>query len=322
MTALSSTEDKVKGFDAGAVDYVTKPFRQEEILARVTTHLQIRDLTRSLQEANIELSQTLDHLKATQNQLIETEKMAALGGLVAGIAHTINTPIGIGVTAASALELETRNLLEAYQNDAMTRSVLHTYLTMAVKSSQLILDNLLRAADLIRSFKQVAVDRTTIEARAFPVKSYLEDTLRSVKSKVEQARLSLVIEGDDTIIINSYPGAFAQVITNLVMNSITHAYPGKESGNLSFLLKTQGDRLVIEYADDGCGIPVEHLNKIFDPFFTTARNRGGIGLGMYIVYNLVTQKLKGTIHCESQVGAGTKFILTLPQWACTSSNPG
>lgn len=313
MTALSSTEDKIKGFEVGAVDYVPKPFRQEEIRARVTTHLQIRDLTQNLQKANLELFQTLERLKATQHQLIETEKMAALGGLVAGIAHTINTPIGIGVTAASALELETRNLLQAYQHDEMTRSAFQNYLDMAMKSSQLILDNLLRAADLVRSFKQVTVDQSTVGAREFHVKSYLEDTLRSVNSEIEQARLSLVIEGDDGISINSYPGAFAQVITNLVSNSITHAYQDKESGTLSFFLKKEGDRVIIEYTDDGCGIPAEHLNKIFDPFFTTARNRGGVGLGMYIVYNLVTQKLQGTIHCESQVGSGTTFTLTLPR---------
>jgi len=312
MTALSSTEDKIKGFQAGAVDYITKPFRQEEILARVNTHLQIRDLTRSLQKANQELMTTLEHLKATQNQLVETEKMAALGGLVSGMAHTINTPLGIGVTAASALELETRNLIEAYQGDKMTRSALQAYLAMASKSSQLILDNLLRAADLVRSFKQVAVDQSAIGSRAFPVKKYIEDTVRSLQSKIDESRLSLVIEGDEGLIISSYPGVFAQVISNLVLNSITHAYPQNESGQLRFLLKKQKKHLLIEYSDDGSGIPAEYLTKIFDPFFTTARNRGGIGLGMYIVYNLVTQKLHGTIQCDSQVGIGTTFTIELP----------
>ena len=312
MTALSSTEDKVRGFQVGAVDYVTKPFRQEEILARVTTHLQIRDLNRSLHEANQELVTTLDHLKATQAQLIESEKMAALGGLMSGMAHTINTPLGIGVTAASALELETRNLIEAYQNDKMTRTALQTYFTMASKSSQLILDNLLRAADLVRSFKQVAVDQSMIDARAFSVKEYIDDTIRSLQSKVNQSRLTLVIAGDENVMITSYPGVFAQIIANLILNSITHAYPKNESGHVRFLLKHENEHVIIEYSDDGCGIPAEHLSKIFDPFFTTARNRGGIGLGMYIVYNLVTQKLRGTIQCESLAGVGTTFTIKLP----------
>jgi signal transduction histidine kinase len=312
MTALTSTADKVKGFKVGAVDYVTKPFRQEEILARVTTHLHIRDLTQSLQNTNRELVQTLDELKATQKQLIETEKMAALGGLVSGVAHTINTPIGIGVTAASALELETRTLFEIYENGEMTRSALQAYLEKTMQSSRLILDNLLRAADLVRNFKQVAVDQSGPETREFPVKHYIETTALSLKSKISQAQLSLVVNGDDTITINSYPGAFAQIISNLIMNSVNHAYRDEESGMLCFNLIREQDRLIIEYADDGCGIPAENLEKIFDPFFTTARTRGGIGLGMYIVYNLVTQKLKGTIFCESQVGEGTKFILNLP----------
>ncbi len=312
MTALARTKDKVKGFKAGAVDYVTKPFHQEEILARVTTHLRIRDLTQSLQNTNRELAQALENFKATQKQLIETEKMAALSSLVSGMAHTINTPIGIGVTAASSLELETRSLCEACEDGKITRSTLQAYLNRAIQSSQLILDNLLRAADLVRSFKQVAVDQTDLGARVFPVKTYIENTLLSLKSKIEQAQLSPIVNGDDNITITSYPGVFAQVITHLVMNSITHAYQSKESGKLDFDLRRKQDRLIIEYSDDGCGIPAENLNKIFDPFFTTARNRGGIGLGMYIVYNLVTQKLKGTIHCESQVGSGTKFILDLP----------
>lgn len=312
MTALSSTEDKIKGFQAGAVDYITKPFRQEEILARVTTHLQIRDLTRSLQTTNQDLLTTLDNLKATQAQLVESEKMAALGGLVSGMAHTINTPLGIGVTAASALELETRNLIEAYQNDKMTRTALQSYFTMASKSSQLILDNLLRAADLVRSFKQVAVDQSSVGARTFSVKSYIEDTIRSVQSKIDQSQLRIIIAGDDDVSITSYPGVFAQVITNLILNSLTHAYPKNESGRIRFLLEQQEDHVMIEYSDDGCGIPAEHVTKIFDPFFTTARNRGGIGLGMYIVYNLVTQKLRGTIQCESRVGVGTTFTIALP----------
>jgi two-component system, NtrC family, sensor kinase len=312
MTALSGTEDKVKGFQIGAVDYVTKPFRQEEILARVSTHLQIRDLTRSLQSANEDLSQALTNLKATQNQLIETEKMAALSGLVSGIAHTINTPIGIGVTAASALELETRTLRDAYQHDRMTRSGLEAYLSTAAQSSQLILDNLLRAADLVRSFKQVAVDQSTIGARVFVVRTCIEDVIQSLKSKLEHAKLTCVIEGDETFSMNSYPGVLSQILTNLMTNSMTHAYPDNRAGQLSFHLLKQEQHVILHYADDGCGIPPEHLNKIFDPFFTTARNRGGIGLGMYIVYNLVTQKLHGTIHCQSQVDAGTQFTISLP----------
>jgi two-component system NtrC family sensor kinase len=308
MTALAANaEDKVKGFEVGAIDYITKPFYREEILARVTTHLDVLNLTRNLQTTNRELIRTLTDLKTTQNQLVESKKMAALGELVVGVAHELNTPLGVGITAASA-----KSLVEAYENGQMTQSTLHAYLNLATQSSQFILENLLRAADLVRSFKQIAVDQTNRGSRVFPVKAYIEGTLLSLIPKVKRTRHTLTIRGDDTISIDTDPGAFSQIIASLVMNSMTHAYQNNEHGHLYFDLRREQDRLIIEYSDDGCGIPAEHLSKIFDPFFTTARSRGGAGLGLYIVYTLVTQKLKGTIHCESQVGMGTKFILNLP----------
>ncbi len=129
---------------------------------------------------------------------------------------------------------------------------------------------------------------------------------------MNQSQLTLVIAGDENVTITSYPGVFVQVISNLILNSMTHAYPKNESGHVRFLLKQEKKLVIIEYSDDGCGIPAEHLSKIFDPFFTTARTRGGIGLGLYIVYNLVTQKLRGTIQCESLAGVGTTFTIQLP----------
>jgi predicted ATPase/signal transduction histidine kinase/tRNA A-37 threonylcarbamoyl transferase component Bud32 len=262
-------------------------------------------------ERTHKLSQTLEHLKATQAQLIESEKMAALGSLVAGVAHEINTPVGIGVTAASTLENETQTLLAAYKT-GLKRSDLKTYIKTAMQCSQLILSNLERAAKLVHSFKQVAVDQTSLEKRAFTVKNYLEATLRSLAPHLKPTKHTIQIIGDEEITLNSYPGAFSQIATNLVMNSISHAYKAGEVGQLSFKMTDKNERILIEYSDDGCGIPEEHLPKIFEPFFTTARYQGGTGLGLHIVYNLVTQKLDGTIRCESQVGKGTKFIIDLP----------
>ncbi len=333
MTALSEAEDKVKGFKVGAVDYVTKPLQHEEVLVRVTTHLQIRDLTRSLQEQNLqlqnslderkqaeialqkvndELSKTLENLKATQQQLIESEKMASLGGLVAGVAHEINTPIGIGVTAASTLESKTKLVAAAYDEGKLKGSMLKEYLDRAMRSSQLILSNLERASELVQSFKKVAVDQTNLEKRRFAVKGYIEDVLLSLRPKLKKSKHQVEVKGDDSITLDSHPGAFSQIVTNLVMNSLVHAYQEDSQGHLRFDMVRHQERLIIEYSDDGCGIPPENLSKIFEPFFTTARSRGGSGLGMHIVYNLVTQKLKGTIRCESEVGIGTKFIINLP----------
>jgi signal transduction histidine kinase len=262
--------------------------------------------------ANLELSQTLASLKATQSQLVESEKMAALGGLVAGVAHEINTPLGVGVTAASLLEDRTIAFLKTYRGGQMKRSDLEKYLETAEQSSAMILRNLERAAELIQSFKQVAVDQSTEEKRKFEVKKYLAEVLLSLRPKLKPTRHAVHINGSDELTLDSYPGTFAQVVTNLVMNSLLHAYESGEAGQLSFDFSQENNQVIFEYADDGQGIPEENLDKIFDPFFTTKRGQGGSGLGLHIIYNLVTQKLGGTISCESKVGQGTRFVIKIP----------
>ncbi len=313
MTALSETEHKVAGFDAGAVDYVTKPIQLEEVVARITTHLRINQLTRELQSTNRELTSTLDDLRETQNQLIEAEKMAALGNLVAGVAHEINTPVGIGVLAASTLACELEMLEEAYRSGNLKRSALDTFLSMSHQTTTLMVANLQRAANLVQSFKQVAVDQAHLDIRSFLVKQYLDETLFSLLPHINRTSHTIEIEGDDQLSMTSYPGALAQVITNLVMNTLTHAYPTDESGKVRFELAAQDDHVVIHYSDDGCGMPEDIRTRIFEPFFTTRRSDGGSGLGMHVVYNIVTQKLGGTIECRSAVGVGSTFVLTLPQ---------
>ena len=215
---------------------------------------------------NAELSKALNELKATQVQLVEAEKMAALGGLVAGVAHEINTPVGIGVTAASLLENKTSAFRELYQGGKMKRTDLERYLETADESSRMILTNLSRAAGLIQSFKQVAVDQSSEERRRFAVKPYLEEILLSLRPRLKRTRLSVVINGDEELSLNSYPGDFSQIVTNLVINSLIHAYEPNQQGQLTFELKQERGRLIFVYADDGHGIPEEHLRKIFDPF--------------------------------------------------------
>jgi GAF domain-containing protein/tetratricopeptide (TPR) repeat protein/two-component sensor histidine kinase len=259
-----------------------------------------------------ELAQTLDDLQATQHQLVEAEKMAALGGLVAGVAHEINTPVGVGVTAASLLEEKTLLFRQTYQSGQMKRSDLEKYLDTAGQSSSMILKNLQRAAELIQSFKQVAVDQSSEERRVFAVKAYLDEILLSLHPKLKRTQLAIEVHADHNLILDSYPGSFAQIVTNLVMNSLAHAYEPGEPGRLAFDLKQKNGRFIFEYSDDGRGIPKEDLGKIFDPFFTTKRGQGGSGLGLHVVYNLVTQKLGGMIRCESEVGIGTKFMIEVP----------
>ncbi len=282
--------------------------------AQLYTNLQRfnENLEQLVQQRTTELSQTLADLQSTQTKLVESEKMASLGGLVAGVAHEINTPVGIGITAASLLADKTTEFFDTYKSGQMKRSQLEKFLDTAMQSSSMVLSNLNRAADLIQSFKQVAVDQCTEEQRTFNLKQYLSEVLISLKPKLRTTQHQVEIKGDEAIALNTYPGALAQIITNLVMNSLTHAYMPEDAGYLVFDFKQKGEQIIFEYADDGKGIPKENLSKIFDPFFTTKRGQGGSGLGLHIVYNLVTQKLNGTIECESQVGVGTKFVIKLP----------
>ncbi|MEG4593274.1 ATP-binding sensor histidine kinase [Microcoleus sp. F8_C2] len=271
-----------------------------------------QNLEQLVSDRTHELSNALDNLKATQSKLVEAEKMASLGGLVAGVAHEINTPIGVGVTIASALAEHTTEFASTYKSGKMKRSELEEFLDIATTSSNTLLTNLNQAAALIQSFKEVAVDRSSEERRTFGVRNYMDEILTQLKPKLRNSKHSIEIKGDTKIAIDSYPGALSQVVTNLLMNSLIHAYEPGESGQLVFDWQQEGSRLSFEYSDDGQGIPPENLSKIFEPFFTTKRGQGGSGLGLHIVYNLVTQKLKGEIECKSEVGAGTKFIIKLP----------
>ena len=269
-------------------------------------------LEQKVSQRTQELSQTLEDLKTTQKQLVESEKMAALGRLVAGVAHEINTPVGTSITAASTLKDETQSFNNAVASGKLKRSSLNNYLEVAEVTTSLILNNLNRASDLIQSFKQVAVDSSNLEKRYFAIKPYIDEILSSLAPKFKHTGLNLTVEGDNNIKLDTYPGALAQIITNLVMNSLNHAYQPGEKGQLRFQITQQQDTVCIEYSDDGRGIPPENLSKIFEPFFTTARSQGGTGLGLNIVYNIVTQKLQGKIDVKSQVNLGTIFIISLP----------
>ena len=266
-----------------------------------------------VQERTVELSQALENLKQTQKQLVESEKMAALGGLVAGVAHEINTPVGTSITVASTLNEETQAFAQAIASGQLKRSVLNNYIETCTECTQLIGSNLKRAGELISSFKQVAVDQTNLEMRTFCIKAYLSDAIASLMPNIRQQGHEVNIEGDENLKITTYPGALAQIVTNLTNNSLLHAYPDGKTGQLNWKIELAPERLIIEYTDDGCGITEVEVEKIFEPFYTTARNQGGTGLGLHIVYNLVTQKLQGTIGAYSQLGQGVKFTISIPQ---------
>jgi signal transduction histidine kinase len=252
--------------------------------------------------------------------MVESEKLAALGGLVAGMAHEINTPVGIAVTAASHLVDRTDELRAAWQAGSMKRSTLDHFIEGVEDASRLILTNLERSNELVQSFKQVAVDQSSEARRTFVVQEYLEDILRSLRPSLRRTSHLIDVDCDPGLSISSYPGALAQVVTNLVMNSVVHAYDEGAGGRIRLQATAHDGGIRLRYSDDGRGIPDDVRQHIFDPFFTTRRSQGGSGLGLHIVYNLVTQRLGGTITVESAAGEGTHFTVDIPDAGPETTN--
>lgn len=270
------------------------------------------DMVRNLEGRYNELQAAMGTIQRTQKQLVESEKMGALGSLVAGVSHEINTPIGIGVTAASFMEEKSKDFLALYQDNKMKRSDLEDYLSVVRETTGMIQTNLQRASELIKSFKQVAVDRSVETKRTFAVKEYIQEVLISLQPNLKKTKHHVVVSGPDGVELYSDPGAISQIVTNLIMNSIIHAYTPNDEGTIRISIEKFQKFVNLTYSDDGRGMPQEVVDQIFNPFFTTNRSGGGTGLGMHIVYNLVTQSLGGTIDCESQVGLGTTFRIRIP----------
>jgi signal transduction histidine kinase len=264
-----------------------------------------------MEQQNEELQITLENLQKTQEQLIQSEKMAALGGLVAGVAHEINTPVGISITAASSLAEETRTMADKFKAKMISTTEFKDYLNTANQSTQLIMSNMEKAAGMVQSFKQVSVDQASEEKRKFMLKEYSEDVLRSLYPKFKGKHINFSIEMDEDLELDSYPGAYSQILTNLVMNSLVHGFEGKDRGNIVIGARQNKEELEINYRDDGKGIPDAMLSKIFDPFITSDKQTG-TGLGLHIVYNLVTQKLQGEITCSSTLDEGAEFKIRIP----------
>ncbi|TLP39170.1 ATP-binding protein [Arcobacter arenosus] len=265
-----------------------------------------------LQESNDELETIIENLRETQNKLIESEKLAGLGSLVAGVAHEISTPVGVGLTGSSHLEFLAENILNKYQSGEMSEEDLENYLKTSKELVSVINSNLNRTADIIRNFKQVAVDQTSEQKRLFKVKEYIRGLLISIDSLMQNKKIDINIDCDEDLEIISYPGFFAQIITNLVVNSLNHGFKNRNSGKIDFKIEKIDNNLNFRYSDNGIGIKQENLLKIYEPFFTTNRQEGSSGLGLNIIYNLVTTNLKGSIDCQSELDKGVKFTIKIP----------
>ncbi len=260
----------------------------------------------------------LAELSRTQDSLIQSEKMAALGQLVAGVAHEINTPLGNALTSASYLADETERIATTFRTGPLRRSEFDRYLSTATETNDILLANIGRAADLVHSFKQVAVDQSTDERRCFHLRHYLDEVMQSLKPAWRKGGHQVIVECPPDIEIDGPPGAWSQIITNLVMNSLVHAYDEGQAGTLSIRVTLAGGGDVeLVYADDGRGIPAASRDKVFDPFFTTRRGAGSTGLGLHIVYNLITRTLGGRIDLESPPpgSTGCRFRIVAPRVA-------
>lgn len=304
--------------------YISKPWEKSDLLLTIREALKSHEQERQIQayQATLEdtvrqrtraLEQALAELRDSQEQLLVSEKMAVLGGLVAGVAHEINTPVGVGVTAASHLESKVKEIASLYRNGELTEEKYEEFLESAIEGSQIILRNLRAAAGLVSSFKLVAVDQSSEAMRDFNLNDYLHTIVQSLQPELKQTHISIAIDCPGDLLMTSYPGDFSQIFTNLIMNSVAHGFnQGADAGTIRIEVKKEGRTAAIRYSDTGKGIPTEIIRKVFDPFFTTNRHGGRSGLGMHIVYNIVMQKLKGTISCEDTAGRGALFIIRTP----------
>ncbi len=287
-----------------------------DITERKRSELELEELvnvrTRQIADTNRELADSLGNLQRAQDELVRSEKLAALGSLVAGVAHELNTPIGNSLLAVSTL-LDQSTAFAASINAGVKRSTLQAYIEDVNNGSQIVLRNLHRAVDLVASFKQVAVDRATSQRREFELNELVSEILLVLMPTFKKSGVRVSHEIPPGITMASYPGPFGQVLINLVNNGLIHAFEGVENGEIKITaVAISGDAVEIAVRDNGSGIAPENMGKIYDPFFTTKLGRGGSGLGLNIVYNIVYGLLGGRIDVKSALGEGTSFILTLP----------
>lgn len=288
-----------------------------DITALKRIELELLDRNHALTEVN-------ERLREAQEQLVQAEKLASLGSLVAGVAHELNTPIGNSVTVASTLSAHAQEFVRQVEaGEALRRNTLLDFIAHCRDAADLVEKNLRRAADLIGNFKQVAVDQTSMRRRSFDLRQALDEVLSTLQPKFKHTRHRLEVDVERGIVLDSFPGPLAQIVTNLVTNSLMHAFDGIEAGVIRIAAAPTGDdRIALTYADNGAGIPDALTKRVFEPFFTTKLGSGGSGLGLYIVFNLVTGVLGGTIALSGGPGQGARFDMLLPRVAPQTPTTG
>lgn len=298
-------------FDIGGIPHII--FIIRDISNEQRAQAEIDKLNQHIRESLEEqVVQRTEELKTVMSQLMEREKMASLGSLVSGIAHEINTPLGIGVTSVSFLEkLNKENRMKLLQG-TMTKDELMNFMESLDEGIVILSSNLYRASELIKSFKQIAVTQSNEIRVKFKLLEYVNAVILSLKHEYKNKNYSFEVSCPEDLMLYSFPGCISQIFTNLIMNSLIHGFKGRDIGVIRIEIKKNINAAVINYSDNGVGIPENQITRIYDPFFTTNREHGGSGLGMNIIYNLVTNQLNGTIQCTSILGQETRFIIELP----------
>ncbi len=295
--------------EVGAMARAVEVFRENAIAKRKTED--------ELRAAKEKAESALLELNAAQQNLIDAERLAALGGLVAGVAHEVNNPIGISLTVASSFARRADLFAaELASSGGLRRSHLEEFVRSSRDAAQQLVGNLQRAGELIQSFKQVAVDRSHAERRQFNLGEATDQIIASLRPVLKRAPIALTLDVPEGLMIDGYPGSYGQILTNLFLNAVNHGFVDGRAGTISITARPRGhDDVEIIFADDGAGMTPDVQRQAFDPFFTTRRNEGGTGLGLHIVYNLVTQQLDGRMMLESRVGQGTIFRIIMPKAA-------
>ncbi len=338
ITAFARDEAfEFKGYMNGAVDYLVKPINDEILKSKVCVFLELykerlrldnayktkkkaeeelkvhkENLEETVKERTKELQESIEHLLTTQDKLVKVEKMASLGRLVAGVAHELNTPIGVCVTAASFIEEETRRISQSFNDESLDADDLSAFIDSSIQGSEMLLSNLDRASNLIKKFKLVAVDVSTEELSVLNVMAHIDEIIVQILPALDMTHHQITIEGDKELTLETYPETLKQVLKELMLNSMTHAFEKGVDGHISIGVNKVENKMSISFHDNGCGMEAETLAMVFEPFFTTRRGSGASGLGLYIVFNLATHVLKGEVACSSEVGKGTKITITFP----------
>jgi signal transduction histidine kinase len=317
VTGKANINDVVEAYNVGGVDYVTKPIRHEEIIARVTTHLQLQalislrdELIVTLRDQNIEVEK-MSRLK--DEKLEKSEQFNHIGELVGELTHEVATPLGVINTAVSTLVDHRRKLVTKMEENQLSKRSLNDFIEISGESYDIVLSNLGHAIHLVNSFKKIIVGEFSQNKTHFELGAYLEDIEHILIPKLKRSQHQLKTECPGIIMLCTESGALSQVLINLINNALIHAFDDVQQGTIKITASESPSSIILEVSDDGKGINQNQQKNIFDKYFTTKQQEGGSGLGLYIVKKLVNDNLMGEISLKSNINEGSAFTITLPK---------